>query len=113
MRMALLFLLLFSLPALADTRSAALEKQLRCPVCQGGSIHDSAAPLAADLRKIVRERIDAGDTDAEVLAYLQARYGDYILLDPPFRATTVLLWIAPFLVFCLGAGVVFRPQRRG
>src|SRR5262245_47489213 len=71
-------------PAL-EARARALSLQLRCQVCQNQSIDDSNAPLAADLRRLVRERLTAGDSDAAVLAFMVQRYGDYVLLDPPVK----------------------------
>lgn len=101
-------------PAL-EARARALSAELRCMVCQNQSIDDSEAPLAADLRVLLRERITAGDTDDAVLAFLVARYGDFILLRPPLRPYTVLLWAAPFAILLVGVVavlMVFRRQRR-
>jgi cytochrome c-type biogenesis protein CcmH len=95
-----------------EARARAISKELRCLVCQNQSIDDSNADLAHDLRLIVRERLTAGDTDAEVKAYLVARYGDFILLDPPFKAKTLLLWSGPALVLLLGAGAILLAHRR-
>jgi cytochrome c-type biogenesis protein CcmH len=89
-------------PAL-EARAREISRELRCQVCQNQWIDDSAAPLAGDLRRLVRERLVAGDTDAQVLAFVQARYGDYIRLTPPFRLDTLLLWIAPALILAAGA----------
>ena len=95
-------------PAL-EARARALSSELRCLVCQNQSIDDSAAPLARDLRLIVRERLEAGDSDAAVKRYLVSRYGDFILLKPPFDAQTALLWLTPALVLALGtASIVLR-----
>jgi cytochrome c-type biogenesis protein CcmH len=118
-RIVLFLLLVFSLPLYAmdagealpdpaqEARALALGDALRCMVCQGESINDSPADLAKDLRRLVREQIKAGETDAAVLAFLQQRYGDRVLLKPPVNAATGLLWIAPLLF--LGAGLlVFR-----
>ncbi len=98
-----------------EARARALGRQLRCLVCQNQSIDDSDADLAKDIRRIVRERLVAGDTDEEIIAYLTARYGDFILLKPPMKPETWALWIGPFLVLALGAvGVVlFLRRRRG
>jgi len=96
-----------------EARARAISKELRCLVCQNQSIDDSGADLAHDLRVIVRERLTAGDSDEQVKAYLVARYGDFILLDPPFKAKTLLLWGGPALVLLLGAGaIVFAYRRR-
>jgi cytochrome c-type biogenesis protein CcmH len=86
-----------------ETRARALSAQLRCLVCQNQSIDDSAAPLARDVRLLVRERIKAGDTDAQIRDFLVARYGDFILLTPPWRPDTWLLWLTPALTLALGA----------
>ncbi len=98
-----------------EARARALGRQLRCLVCQNQSIDDSDADLAKDIRRIVRERLVAGDTDEEIIAYLTARYGDFILLKPPMKPATWALWIGPFLVLAVGAvGVaVFLRRRRG
>jgi cytochrome c-type biogenesis protein CcmH len=98
-------------PAL-EARARAISKELRCLVCQNQSIDDSNADLAHDLRVIVRERLQAGDSDAQVKAYLVARYGDFILLDPPFKAKTLLLWAGPGALLILGAGVMVIAYRR-
>ena len=102
----------FAMPApgtLADpaqeARARALQKDLRCMVCQGESIDESNAPLAADLRLLVRAHIRAGESDAQIKQFLVARYGDFILMRPPFDADTYALWLTPFLVLLLGAGV--------
>ncbi len=100
--------------AALEARARALNKHLRCLVCQNQSIDSSNAGLAADMRKIVRERVVAGDTDSEVIDFFVARYGDWVLLEPPFRARTVVLWVGPFVVLVLGAaGLVFYRFRRG
>lgn len=98
-------------PAL-EARARALSRELRCVVCQSESIDDSNAPLAADLRKLVRERIVAGDTDKQVIAFMVARYGDIILLRTPFDVRTVLLWFTPLAVFALGLAAVVMTLRR-
>ena len=98
-------------PAL-EARARAISRELRCLVCQNQSIDDSNADLAHDLRMIVRERISAGDSDAQVKAYLVARYGDFVLLDPPFEAKTLILWLGPALVLLLGAGGISTALRR-
>ena len=98
-------------PAL-EARARALSLNLRCLVCQNQSIDDSNAPLAKDLRVIVRERLTAGDSDTQVMDYLVVRYGDFILLSPPLKAGTLLLWAAPFGVLLLGMGGIFWAARR-
>jgi cytochrome c-type biogenesis protein CcmH len=92
-------------PAL-EARAVALQKQFRCLVCQGESLDESNAPLAADLRRLIRERIAAGDTDDDVRRYLVARYGQFILMKPPVEGATYLLWFAPLLAVIIGAGLV-------
>ena len=92
-----------------EARARTLGKSLRCLVCQNQSIDDSNADLAHDLRVLVRERLTAGDSDAQVLAYLQARYGDYVLLKPPVDPATWVLWFGPAAVLLIGGGIlVFR-----
>ncbi|MGF7174440.1 cytochrome c-type biogenesis protein [Azospirillum doebereinerae] len=121
------FLAVSALPALAvqpdevlrdpalESRAREISKELRCLVCQNQSIDDSNAPLARDLRVLVRERLTAGDSDTGVLAYVTDRYGDYVLLRPPFKATTLLLWVGPFAILLLGgiATALFLRGRRG
>jgi cytochrome c-type biogenesis protein CcmH len=87
-----------------EQRARALGKQLRCLVCQNQSIDDSDADLARDLRLLVRERLVAGDSDAEIIAFLTARYGDFVLLKPPVRPATWGLWFGPVLLLVLAAG---------
>ncbi|MES1990278.1 MAG: cytochrome c-type biogenesis protein [Pseudomonadota bacterium] len=98
-------------PAL-EARARVISKELRCLVCQNQSIDDSDADLAADLRHLVRERLTAGDSDQQVLDYLVARYGDFVLLRPPFISATVLLWLAPFGVVVFGALGLWLAYRR-
>ena len=86
-----------------ESRARALSKELRCMVCQNQSIDDSDAPLARDLRILVRERLQAGDSDRQVIDFLVARYGEFVLLKPRFTWHTVLLWAAP--AAALGAGL--------
>lgn len=90
--------------AILEARARGLYRDLRCVVCQSQSIDESNAPLAADMRAIVRERLLAGDSDAEVRAWLQTRYGDYVLMSPPVQGNTILLWLFP--VLALGGGGV-------
>ena len=86
-----------------EARAVALSKNLRCVVCQNQNIDDSAAPIARDMRLLLRERIAAGDTDDKAVAYLVQRYGNYVLLKPPFHPGTAILWLTPALVL-LGGG---------
>tara|TARA_R110000787_G_scaffold47494_1_gene114863 strand:- start:244 stop:741 length:498 start_codon:yes stop_codon:yes gene_type:complete len=101
-------------PAL-ESRARDISKELRCLVCQNQSIDDSDAPLARDLRLLVRERLTAGDSDAEAVRFIVDRYGDFVLLRPPFKASTLVLWIGPALILIAGvAGVwVWHRRRRG
>jgi len=99
-------------PAL-EARARVVGKQLRCVVCQNQSIDDSHAELAGDMRVLVRERITAGDSNAQVIDYMVDRYGDYVLLDPPFNAATLVLWIGPEVIAGLGLlGLVLMFRRR-
>jgi len=94
-----------------ETRARELSKQLRCLVCQNQSIDDSDADLARDLRREVRAQITAGKDDSAILADLQSRYGDYVLLRPPVTFATSLLWLAPILALLAGAGLLFASRR--
>jgi cytochrome c-type biogenesis protein CcmH len=89
-------------PAL-EARARTLSSELRCLVCQNQSIDDSSADLAHDLRVLIRERLTAGDSDQQVLQFMVRRYGDFILLRPPVKPDTYLLWFGPFAVLALGA----------
>ena len=101
----------FADPA-TETRARALQRQLRCLVCQGESIDESGATLAADLRHLVRQQIAAGKSDDEIKAFLVARYGDFILMQPPLQTDTLVLWLAPFVVLLGAGGVAFWAIRR-
>jgi len=94
-----------------EARAVALSKNLRCVVCQNQNIDDSAAPIARDMRLLLRERIAAGDTDQQAVSYLVQRYGNFVLLKPPFQADTWLLWGAPFAVLLIAALAVLVPLR--
>jgi cytochrome c-type biogenesis protein CcmH len=99
-------------PAL-EARARALSRELRCMVCQNQSIDDSDAPLARDLRVLVRERLKAGDGDRQVLDFLTARYGDFVLLRPRLSWRTAALWGTPAAILILGAfGLVVVLRRR-
>jgi cytochrome c-type biogenesis protein CcmH len=101
-------------PAL-EQRAREISKELRCLVCQNQSIDDSNADLAKELRLIVRERLVAGDSDEEVIAFMTSRYGDWVLLRPPFNPRTWALWIGPAVVFAAaaaGAAVYIRQRGR-
>lgn len=114
---ALLLLLPLTLAAAElDTqqqaRYQALINELRCLVCQNQSIAESNAPLANDLREQVRAQLLAGRSDAEIRAWLTDRYGDFVLYRPPFKASTLLLWLGPLLLVLAGLGLAWRQTRR-
>lgn len=90
-----------------EARARVISKDIRCMVCQNQSIDDSNAELAQDLRVIVRERLVAGDSNEEVKQFLVDRYGDYVLMTPPMRLGTMLLWVGPFLLVALGGVLIF------
>ena len=95
----------------AAKREVELAKQLRCLVCQNETIADSRAGLAVDLRNKLREQMAAGKSDAEIIAFMTERYGDFVLYRPPLKATTVLLWVGPFLLLALGILIGWRVVR--
>lgn len=98
--------------AAQEARARALSKEIRCVVCQAESIDESQAMLAQDMRLFVRQGITAGQTDDEILAALQVRYGDKVLMRPPLREDTWLLWLAPLALLALGLGLMFKLWRR-
>jgi cytochrome c-type biogenesis protein CcmH len=102
-------------PALEE-RAKALQRELRCVVCQGQSIDESNAPLAADMRRLIREQIEVGKSDDEVKDFFVARYGTFVLMNPPVATDTYFLWFGPVLLVLLGAGVIgvtiLRARRR-
>lgn len=122
--LAFIFIVLTALPAEAvqpdeilddpklEARAREVGKQLRCLVCQNQSIDDSDADLARDLRILVRERIVAGDSNEEVIDYVVSRYGDFVLLNPPFKLKTYALWFGPAALILFGLGTVFLFFRR-
>ena len=95
-----------------EARARDLSTELRCMVCQNQSIDDSDAPLAADLRVLLRERIVAGDTDEQVMDFLVSRYGEFILLKPRFNPQTALLWLTPVLLLVVGGVMTMVVLRR-
>jgi cytochrome c-type biogenesis protein CcmH len=101
---------------LADTglesRAREISQLLRCVVCQNQSIDDSNAPLAKDLRVLVRERLTAGDSNTQTLNYIVARYGNFVLLKPPMQTNTLLLWFGPALLFALAAFGLIKTLKR-
>lgn len=98
--------------AALDRRVMSLAHELRCLVCQNQTLADSNAPLAVDLRNQIREQLAAGRSEGEVLDFLVARYGDFVLYRPPFKSTTALLWAGPFLFLVFGAWALVRLVRR-
>ncbi|WP_428540078.1 cytochrome c-type biogenesis protein [Reyranella sp.] len=99
-------------PAL-EARARTIGQALRCVVCQNQSIDDSSAEVARDMRRAVRERLTAGDSDDQVFAYMVARYGDYVLLQPPFKASTLVLWLGgPILLIVAGSALLIAARRR-
>ena len=96
-----------------EARAREISKKLRCLVCQGESIDDSNAGFAKDLRRLVRERLKIGEEDEAVLAFIQARYGDFVLLKPPLEQKTLPLWFLPILVLGAGLFVVRTLVRKG
>ena len=98
-------------PAL-EARARAISQGLRCLVCQNQSIDDSDAPLARDLRVLLRERLSAGETDEQAVAFITARYGDFVLLNPPMKPATWLLWFGPAALLLIGAGGLVIGMRR-
>jgi cytochrome c-type biogenesis protein CcmH len=122
---ALLFGLLLAAPAFAvsdpaellpdraqELRAEAIGHQLRCLVCQNESVEESNADLARDLRRIIRERVVAGDSDRQVMDWMVARYGDFVRLRPPFNALTLALWGAPAIALLAGASAAVLARRR-
>lgn len=96
-----------------EARARGISAELRCMVCQNQSIDDSNAPLARDLRLLVREQLKAGKSDDEIMSFLVERYGAFVLLKPPFEAATLILWLSPVLVLLAGGSVLIYRVRRG
>ena len=95
-----------------ELRSRNISKNVRCLVCQNQSIDESSAPLAKDLRILIRNKVENGNTDKEIYKYLADRYGDFILLKPPFRTSTFILWVFPFVLFIIGIFVIFFQNKK-
>ena len=95
-----------------EERARDISRQLRCVVCQNQSIDESTAPLARDLRLIIRERLVAGDSNKKVVTFVVDRYGDFVLLRPPFQGDTYVLWFGPFIIFLIGGGLIFYYFRK-
>lgn len=118
MRASLVALLLLAGAAMAqsdpamDKRVAALAVELRCLVCQNQTLADSNAPLAVDLRNQIREQFEQGASEQDVIDFMVARYGDFVLYKPPFKASTLALWIGPFVLLALGVWALLRQIAR-
>ena len=124
MKKLVILLIMFATPVFAiqpdeilnnrefETRAREISKGLRCLVCQNQSIDDSDAPLARDLRVLVRDRIEMGETDDQVMKYIVDRYGDFVLLSPPLKLSTMVLWSAPTIFLSIGVFGLFRWFRR-
>ncbi len=118
MRASLAALLLLAGAAMAqsdpamDKRVAALAVELRCLVCQNQTLADSNAPLAVDLRHQIREQLEQGASEQDVIDFMVARYGDFVLYKPPFKASTLALWLGPFLLLALGVWALLRQISR-
>ena len=95
-----------------EQRMKALTQQLRCLVCQNETLADSQADLAEDLRREIREQMKAGKSDQEILAFLTQRYGDFVLYNPPVKATTYFLWFGPFVLLIAGTALLYRYLKR-
>jgi cytochrome c-type biogenesis protein CcmH len=91
-----------------DRRAAALANELRCLVCQNQTLADSNAPLAVDLRNQIREQLKGGASERDVIEFMVARYGDFVLYRPPLKASTVALWTGPFVILVLGMALLWR-----
>ena len=95
-----------------ELRARNISKNIRCMVCQNQSIDDSSAPLAKDLRILIRDQIKKGKKDKEIYKFLTDRYGDFILLKPPFKLNTLVLWIFPFIFFGIGIFIIFFHNKK-
>ena len=95
-----------------ELRARNISKNIRCMVCQNQSIDESSAPLAKDLRILIRNKIIQGNKDKEIYKFLSDRYGDFILLNPPFKLGTLVLWFLPFILFMVGVVIVFLHNKK-
>jgi len=95
-----------------ETRAREISKNIRCMICQNQSIDESDAPLAKDLRILIRKKIIDGKNDKEIYKFLTDRYGDFILLKPPFKSNTLLLWLLPFIFFGVGVFLIFFHNKK-
>ena len=95
-----------------ESRARNISKNIRCLVCQNQSIDESNAPLAKDLRILIRNKIKEGNDDEKIYKFLTDRYGDFILLNPPLKLSTIILWVAPFILFIFGIFIIFFHNKR-
>ena len=95
-----------------EMRARNISKNIRCLVCQNQSIDDSSAPLAKDLRALIRIKVQENDTDEEIYKFLTDRYGDFILLKPPFKTSTFALWSLPFIFFVIGIFILYKHNKK-
>ena len=95
-----------------ELRARNISKNIRCMVCQNQSIDESDAPLAKDLRILIRNQIKEGKNDMEIYKFLTDRYGDFVLFNPPFKLSTIFLWIFPFVLFVIGFCVIFWHNKK-
>lgn len=95
-----------------ESEARAFMRDIRCVVCQSQSIDESDAEIAAQLRNVIREQMAAGKSPDEIREFLVARYGDFVLLKPPFKASTLLLWLSPFVLVAIGLGVIVLQRRQ-
>ena len=105
--------LLMSFPVWAEeARAINIFKEVRCLVCQGQTIHESNAEIAEDLKTLIREKINEGKSDKEIKGFLVEKYGDWILMTPPIKKLTYVLWFAPFIIMSMGLIVIFIRRKR-
>ena len=95
-----------------ELRARNISKNIRCMICQNQSIDESSAPLAKDLRVLIRNKIKDGEKDSEIYKFLTDRYGDFILLKPAFKLNTLFLWLAPFIFFIIGIFIIFIHNKK-
>jgi len=95
-----------------EVRARKISKNIRCMICQNQSIDESSAPLAKDMRVLVRDKIKEGSSDKEIYDFLIARYGDFILLKPPFKISTYILWLSPFAFLIVGVLILFFHNKK-
>ena len=95
-----------------EARARAISQDLRCMVCQNETIDSSDADFAHDMRLLIRERLQAGQSDQQIVSYIQSRYGDFVLMQPPFKPRTALLWLAPGIALLIGTGLALTVYRQ-